>query len=137
MRHVMGWITHFSSLVFPRLNLFSLVSELNYEENKRERWRQALISHKSTTLAQRIFNCFLQSNNLRCLIALLLLANHEIHPLLWVLQAHWLGSNYFLRGPKGNDIHRTNVPNLRIAFRHEVSVFGIWILIASTFYLSW
>ncbi|EXB63797.1 AMP deaminase [Morus notabilis] len=32
---------------------------------------------------------------------------------------HWLGSKYFLRGPEGNDIHKTNVPGLRIAFRHE------------------
>ncbi|XP_074309782.1 AMP deaminase-like isoform X2 [Silene latifolia] len=32
---------------------------------------------------------------------------------------HWLGDNYFLRGPEGNDIHKTNVPKLRIAFRHE------------------
>ncbi|KAJ8773718.1 hypothetical protein K2173_006368 [Erythroxylum novogranatense] len=32
---------------------------------------------------------------------------------------HWLGSKYFLRGPKGNDIQKTNVPNLRISFRHE------------------
>ncbi|PRQ41288.1 putative AMP deaminase [Rosa chinensis] len=34
-----------------------------------------------------------------------------------VAKAHWLGSKYFLRGPKGNDIQKTNVPNLRIAFR--------------------
>lgn len=39
------------------------------------------------------------------------------------LQMHWLGSKYFLRGPEGNDIHKTNVPGLRIAFRHEVSDF--------------
>ncbi|KAK9750841.1 hypothetical protein RND81_02G225800 [Saponaria officinalis] len=32
---------------------------------------------------------------------------------------HWLGDKYFLRGPEGNDIHKTNVPKLRIAFRHE------------------
>ncbi|KAH7515857.1 hypothetical protein FEM48_Zijuj10G0071000 [Ziziphus jujuba var. spinosa] len=34
-------------------------------------------------------------------------------------KAHWLGSRYFLRGPEGNDIHKTNVPNIRIEFRHE------------------
>ncbi|OMO51645.1 hypothetical protein CCACVL1_29661 [Corchorus capsularis] len=34
-------------------------------------------------------------------------------------KSHWLGSKYFLRGPEGNDIHKTNVPNMRIAFRHE------------------
>lgn len=32
---------------------------------------------------------------------------------------HWLGGKYFLRGPDSNDIHKTNVPKLRIAFRHE------------------
>ncbi|KAF3431395.1 hypothetical protein FNV43_RR26126 [Rhamnella rubrinervis] len=34
-------------------------------------------------------------------------------------KSHWLGSKYFLRGPEGNDIHKTNVPNLRIDFRYE------------------
>ncbi|KAG2707293.1 hypothetical protein I3843_05G130000 [Carya illinoinensis] len=32
---------------------------------------------------------------------------------------HWLGDRYLMRGPEGNDIHKTNVPNIRIAFRHE------------------
>ncbi|WCJ21780.1 AMP deaminase [Euphorbia peplus] len=32
---------------------------------------------------------------------------------------HWLGSKYFTSGPEGNDIHKTNVPHMRIAFRHE------------------
>ncbi|KAJ4829714.1 hypothetical protein Tsubulata_035090 [Turnera subulata] len=36
-----------------------------------------------------------------------------------VAKEHWLGSKYYLRGPEGNDIHKSNVPNLRIAFRHE------------------
>ncbi|KAK6160032.1 hypothetical protein DH2020_003413 [Rehmannia glutinosa] len=34
-------------------------------------------------------------------------------------KSHWLGDGYFRRGPKGNDIHKTNVPNMRISFRHE------------------
>ncbi|XP_051146127.1 probable AMP deaminase isoform X2 [Andrographis paniculata] len=34
-------------------------------------------------------------------------------------KAHWFGEEYYKRGPKGNDIHKTNVPNLRISFRHE------------------
>ncbi|KAK4479751.1 hypothetical protein RD792_015283 [Penstemon davidsonii] len=33
---------------------------------------------------------------------------------------HWLGDAYFKRGPGGNDIHKTNVPNTRISFRDEV-----------------
>lgn len=32
---------------------------------------------------------------------------------------HWLGSEYFKRGAEGNDIHKSNVPNIRISFRHE------------------
>lgn len=35
-------------------------------------------------------------------------------------KSHWVGSSYFIRGPEGNDIHRTNVPHLRVEFRHEV-----------------
>ncbi|MED6200899.1 hypothetical protein PIB30_089848 [Stylosanthes scabra] len=34
-------------------------------------------------------------------------------------KSRWLGDKYFLRGPEGNDIHKTNVPSLRIAFRYE------------------
>ncbi|XP_075096642.1 AMP deaminase isoform X2 [Nicotiana tabacum] len=34
-------------------------------------------------------------------------------------KAHWLGCKYYKRGPQGNDIHKTNVPNMRISFRHE------------------
>ncbi|CAB4264528.1 unnamed protein product [Prunus armeniaca] len=41
-----------------------------------------------------------------------------------VAKSHWLGSKYFLRGPEGNDMQKTNVPHLRIAFRHEASVYG-------------
>ncbi|KZV32253.1 putative AMP deaminase [Dorcoceras hygrometricum] len=35
---------------------------------------------------------------------------------------HWLGDGYFKRGPPGNEIHKTNVPNIRISFRHETWV---------------
>ena len=31
----------------------------------------------------------------------------------------WLGSNYMKNGAKGNDIYRTNVPNVRLEFRNE------------------
>ncbi|XP_021685397.2 AMP deaminase isoform X2 [Hevea brasiliensis] len=36
-----------------------------------------------------------------------------------VAKLRWLGSKFFLRGPEGNDIQKTNVPHMRIAFRHE------------------
>ncbi|KAK9052128.1 hypothetical protein SSX86_028756 [Deinandra increscens subsp. villosa] len=34
-------------------------------------------------------------------------------------KAHWLGGKYYKRGPEGNDIQKTNVPRMRIAFRHH------------------
>ncbi|WOH13542.1 hypothetical protein DCAR_0833052 [Daucus carota subsp. sativus] len=34
-------------------------------------------------------------------------------------KSHWLGKKYYKRGPEGNDIHKTNVPHMRISFRHE------------------
>ncbi|PIA62452.1 hypothetical protein AQUCO_00200458v1 [Aquilegia coerulea] len=35
------------------------------------------------------------------------------------VKLHWLGNKYYKRGSEGNDIHKTNVPSLRIVFRHE------------------
>eukprot|EP00899_Mesostigma_viride_P012644 jgi/Mesvir1/21380/Mv20864-RA.1 len=35
-------------------------------------------------------------------------------------KAHWLGPNYWKPGKEGNDINKTNVPNIRRIFRHEV-----------------
>ena len=32
---------------------------------------------------------------------------------------HWLGPNWRKGGPAGNDITRTNVPDIRLAFRQE------------------
>ena len=32
---------------------------------------------------------------------------------------HWLGKDYWREGPAGNDINLTNVPNIRLQFRHE------------------
>ncbi|KAA8529476.1 hypothetical protein F0562_033725 [Nyssa sinensis] len=32
---------------------------------------------------------------------------------------HWLGNKYFKIGPEGNNIHKTNVPNMRTSFRHK------------------
>ncbi|KAF3336965.1 putative AMP deaminase [Carex littledalei] len=36
------------------------------------------------------------------------------------LKSHWIGRNYYLRGPEGNDIHKTNVPHIRIEFRQMI-----------------
>ncbi len=30
---------------------------------------------------------------------------------------HWVHHTYWKKGPDGNDIHKTNVPNLRMRFR--------------------
>ena len=38
-------------------------------------------------------------------------------------KSHWLGSNYYKKGPNGNDVHKTNVPNMRVEFRHEVWIY--------------
>ncbi|MFS8001797.1 putative AMP deaminase [Helianthus anomalus] len=37
-----------------------------------------------------------------------------------VLKSHWIGPQYFKRGPDGNDIHKTNVPHIRLEFRDMI-----------------
>lgn len=32
---------------------------------------------------------------------------------------HWIGANYRREGVEGNDIQRTNLPDIRISFRYE------------------
>ncbi|CAK9172027.1 unnamed protein product, partial [Ilex paraguariensis] len=34
--------------------------------------------------------------------------------------SHWVGKEYYIRGPDGNDIHRTNVPHIRLEFRDTI-----------------
>ncbi|KAL7095300.1 hypothetical protein ACP275_10G015100 [Erythranthe tilingii] len=36
------------------------------------------------------------------------------------LKSHWIGKQYFKRGPNGNDIHKTNVPHIRLEFREMI-----------------
>ncbi|VDM60447.1 unnamed protein product [Angiostrongylus costaricensis] len=38
------------------------------------------------------------------------------------VKIHWLGPNYREEGVLGNDIYRTNVPDIRVSFRHEAHV---------------
>lgn len=38
------------------------------------------------------------------------------------VKQRWLGANYKKEGIKGNDMRRTNVPDIRIAFRYETFV---------------
>ncbi|KAL1722966.1 hypothetical protein EV715DRAFT_287007 [Schizophyllum commune] len=35
------------------------------------------------------------------------------------IKRHWLGHQWYLPGAAGNDINKTNVPNIRLTFRHE------------------
>eukprot|EP00092_Neocalanus_flemingeri_P075416 GFUD01093427.1.p1 GENE.GFUD01093427.1~~GFUD01093427.1.p1 ORF type:complete len:789 (-),score=232.98 GFUD01093427.1:236-2602(-) len=35
------------------------------------------------------------------------------------VKQHWLGPNYTREGVEGNDMTRTNVPDIRVAYRHE------------------
>lgn len=35
------------------------------------------------------------------------------------MKQHWLGPNYTREGVPGNDITRTNVPDIRVAYRSE------------------
>ncbi|KAJ6913313.1 myoadenylate deaminase [Populus alba x Populus x berolinensis] len=36
------------------------------------------------------------------------------------LKSHWIGNEYYKRGPDGNDIHKTNVPHIRVEFRDTI-----------------
>ncbi|KAH7553860.1 hypothetical protein JRO89_XS12G0068200 [Xanthoceras sorbifolium] len=36
------------------------------------------------------------------------------------LKSHWIGLKYYKRGPDGNDIHKTNVPHIRVKFRDTI-----------------
>ncbi|KIJ64424.1 hypothetical protein HYDPIDRAFT_89984 [Hydnomerulius pinastri MD-312] len=38
------------------------------------------------------------------------------------VKRHWLGQEWYLPGAAGNDIHKTNVPNSRLAYRHQTLV---------------
>lgn len=38
------------------------------------------------------------------------------------MKQYWLGPNYTKEGVAGNDITRTNVPDIRVAFRNETLI---------------
>lgn len=35
------------------------------------------------------------------------------------LVRHWLGPSYFVKGPRGNNVAKSNVPDIRLRFREE------------------
>eukprot|EP00794_Sanderia_malayensis_P011005 gene11005-12168_t len=38
------------------------------------------------------------------------------------VKSHWLGEGFMLEGQAGNDVSKTNVPDIRVSFRHETLV---------------
>ncbi|WOO78714.1 AMP deaminase [Vanrija pseudolonga] len=48
------------------------------------------------------------------------LARNSVVQSGWEMQVkkHWIGNKWYLPGSAGNDIHKTNVPNIRMAYRH-------------------
>lgn len=38
------------------------------------------------------------------------------------MKHHWLGPNYTREGVAGNDISRTNVPDIRVSYRYETLI---------------
>jgi AMP deaminase len=48
------------------------------------------------------------------------LARNSVVQSGWEMQVkkHWIGHKWYLPGAAGNDIHKTNVPNIRLAYRH-------------------
>ena len=35
------------------------------------------------------------------------------------VKQHWIGDNYKQEGVAGNDIQKTNLPDIRVSYRHE------------------
>ena len=42
--------------------------------------------------------------------------------MIFQVKQHWLGLNYTKEGVAGNDVSRTNVPDIRAAYRYEALV---------------
>lgn len=49
------------------------------------------------------------------------LARNSVLQSGWEVQVkkHWIGNKYYMPGAAGNDIHRTNVPSIRLSYRHS------------------
>lgn len=46
----------------------------------------------------------------------------------WV-KKHWLGTNFKKEGVHGNDVKRTNLPDIRVAFRYETLCYELNLLV--------
>nr|XP_019015072.1 AMP deaminase [Kwoniella pini CBS 10737]OCF53853.1 AMP deaminase [Kwoniella pini CBS 10737] len=49
------------------------------------------------------------------------LARNSVLQSGWEMQVkkHWIGQKWYMPGAAGNDIHKTNVPTIRLAYRHS------------------
>ncbi|XP_071704127.1 uncharacterized protein At5g43822-like [Rutidosis leptorrhynchoides] len=47
-----------------------------------------------------------------------------LHEMYQSEYSHWIGQEYYKKGPEGNDIKKTNVPHIRLEFRDMVLVEG-------------
>ena len=61
-------------------------------------------------------------HNVRKTIYSLFLSSIYLFCFSFQVKQYWLGHRYQEEGPGGNDITRTNVPNIRVAYRHETLV---------------
>ena len=52
------------------------------------------------------------------------LARNSVIQSGWEMQVkkHWIGHKWYLPGAAGYDIHKTNVPNIRLAYRHATLI---------------
>ena len=48
--------------------------------------------------------------------------SHTSFSLSHKVKQHWIGRNYTEDGPGGNDITKTNVPNIRVAYRYTLFI---------------
>ncbi|WJX76704.1 AMP deaminase [Trifolium repens] len=68
-----------------------------------------------------LFVCF-GYNVLLIIIRFVYLVNLHLSHTLWL--SHWLGKEYYKREVNGNDIHKTNVPRIRVEFRDTNNKFN-------------
>ena len=46
----------------------------------------------------------------------------------WV-KKHWLGTNFIKEDVQGNDVKRTNVPDIRVAYRYDTWVYELNLIV--------
>lgn len=56
------------------------------------------------------------SGELTCVVTAQTQSRHFFH---LQVKSYWLGPSYYKEGPESNDIRRTNVPDIRVAYRCE------------------